>query len=147
MPHELRASDADREKCADRLRTASLEGRLDSDELEERLEAAYGARWCSELDHLVLDITPPPPAPAGPPVFVRADRRRRLNGFAVASLVSAVFFWWFGAVFAIAFGHLALSQIRRSGGTQSGRTVALAGLAIGYFEAASLLFVLLFALA
>jgi len=147
MPHELRASDAEREQCVERLRTAALEGRIDSDELEERLEAAYGARWCSELDRLVLDVTPPPPAPVGPPVFVRQTRPRRVNGFAVASLMSAVFLWWFGAIFAITFGHIALSQIRRSGRTQSGRTVALAGLAIGYFEAASLLFVLLFALA
>ena len=45
----LRASDADREATAERLRVAAMEGRLDSDELELRMEAAYGARWCHQL--------------------------------------------------------------------------------------------------
>ena len=43
MPYEpgkrdLRASDADREATVERLRVAGMEGRLDSDELEERIE-------------------------------------------------------------------------------------------------------------
>jgi hypothetical protein len=59
---ELRASDADRERTAERLRTATAEGRLSPEELEERLEAAFGARTGAELSELVRDL-PEPPAP------------------------------------------------------------------------------------
>ena len=51
-----RASDADREQVAGRLRHAMAEGRLGGDELEERLEALYAARTYGELDALLLDI-------------------------------------------------------------------------------------------
>jgi hypothetical protein len=40
----LRASDADREAVAERLRQAAIEGRLDADELEQRLHVAFRAR-------------------------------------------------------------------------------------------------------
>src|SRR5437660_9672724 len=62
----LRASDADREAAAERLRVASVEGRLESEELEQRLAGVYAARWVPELARLTADITPPPPA--APPV-------------------------------------------------------------------------------
>src|SRR5689334_17203132 len=58
-PPQLRASDADRESAAERLRQACLEGRLDSDELEQRLEAAYAGRFVSDLHRLTADVTPP----------------------------------------------------------------------------------------
>lgn len=61
----LRASDADREQVAERLRQAATEGRLHDDELEERLGAAFSARTYGELDKLVADL---------PPIVV--DRRR-----------------------------------------------------------------------
>ena len=128
----LRASDADREATAERLRVAAMEGRLDSDELEARMEGAYAARWCHQLENLTLDVTPaPPPAPLLPPAFVKPAKRT--NGFAIASLVSAVFWmWWLGSVAAVVMGHVALRQINRSGGTQTGRGVAITGLALGY---------------
>ncbi|MDG4859097.1 DUF1707 domain-containing protein [Streptomyces sp. T-3] len=53
---ELRASDADRERVAERLRDAVAEGRLDMEEFEERLDAAYKARTYSELEPLTLDL-------------------------------------------------------------------------------------------
>jgi Domain of unknown function (DUF1707) len=56
----LRASDADRERTAERLRRAAGEGRLDMDELEERLHAVYAARTQVELETFVGDL----PAPA-----------------------------------------------------------------------------------
>jgi hypothetical protein len=130
----LRASDADREATAERLRVATMEGRLDSDELEARMEAAYGARWCHQLETLTLDITPPAPPPAAPalrPTFVKPSKRT--NGFAIASVVSAVFWmWWLGSIAAVVMGHVALRQINRSGGTQTGRGIAITGLALGY---------------
>lgn len=151
MPYEpptssdLRASDADREAAVERLRVAGLEGRLDSEELEQRIESAYAARWCSELDALTLDVTPPPARLAQPPVFVQPARKP--NGLAIASLVAAVFWmWWLGSLAAVIMGHVALRQIERSGGTQSGRPVALTGLALGYIGLAALLFVGLFAI-
>jgi hypothetical protein len=141
---DLRASDSDREAAVERLRVAGIEGRLDSDELEERIATAYAARWCSELDSLTLDVTPPPArlAPA-PLVFERPARRP--NGLAIASVVVGVLWmWWLGSIAAVIMGHVALGQIARSGGRQTGRAVALAGIAIGYFGLAALLLVLLF---
>ncbi len=53
---ELRASDADRERAADTLRRAAGVGRLELDELDERLNAAYAARTRAELERLVVDV-------------------------------------------------------------------------------------------
>ncbi len=58
--NELLASDADRDRAAERLRAATAEGRLTSEELEERLERAFSARTDAELEPLVADL----PAPA-----------------------------------------------------------------------------------
>ena len=139
---DLRASDADREEAVERLRAAALEGRLDSDELEERIASAYGARWCSELEALTLDVTPPP-ARVAPPVFVRPQRR--VNLLAIASIVLAVMWMgWLGSFAAVVTGHVALRQISRSGGTQTGRTAAMVGLTIGYLALALLLLVVVF---
>jgi Domain of unknown function (DUF1707) len=52
----LKASDADREQIAERLRKATAEGRLLAEELEERLEATFGARTYGELDAVVADL-------------------------------------------------------------------------------------------
>jgi len=52
----LRASDADREQIAERLRHATAEGRLLAEELEQRLETAFSARTYGELDALVADL-------------------------------------------------------------------------------------------
>jgi hypothetical protein len=131
---DLRASDADREATVERLRVAAVEGRLDADELEERLTAAYAARWCSELERLTRDVTPPPPRPVRPTRMAIAPYRRP-NALAVASLVAA--FLWHPPVTAFAaiiLGHLALARIRRSGGMYRGRGLATLGLALGYFE-------------
>jgi hypothetical protein len=139
----LRASDADREAAGERLRVAALEGRLDPAELDERMSAAYAARWCSELAELTADVTPapaPPPQVVGRPTFVQS--RSATNGLAIASLVVGLFWmWWIGSVLAVVFGHIALGQIARNG--QSGRGLAIAGLVLGYIGLATLLFTLL----
>jgi uncharacterized protein DUF1707 len=64
----LRASDADREAVTTRLHEAAVEGRLEPEELEERLHLALRARTYGELRRLVVDL-PAKPAPW--------DRRRR----------------------------------------------------------------------
>ncbi|HEV3001172.1 MAG TPA: DUF1707 domain-containing protein [Solirubrobacteraceae bacterium] len=51
-----RASDAERERCARSLRDHAATGRLDVDELEERLARAYGARYRSDLRALLRDL-------------------------------------------------------------------------------------------
>jgi hypothetical protein len=139
---DIRASDADRESTVERLRTAGMEGRLDSDELEERIESAYGSRWCSELEALTLDVTPPPArySPT-PPVFVRPARR--LNVLALLSFIVS-FIWGLGSITAVILGHAALRQIERSAGTQYGRRAAVAGMAIGYFGLLMLVLAILF---
>jgi hypothetical protein len=134
---ELRASDDDREGAVERLRDAALEGRLDSDELEDRLAQAYAARWCSELELLTADVTLPP----APLEFVQPDRR--VNGLAIASLVVSILWLGFlGSIAAIVLGHIALGQIARSRGAQTGRPVALVGIAFGWFGIAALVLIL-----
>jgi len=78
---DLRASDADREQVAIRLRRALDEGRLDLTEYDERLQQTYAAKTYGELTRLLADLpgTVPPkqaqvepattahPAPASAP--------------------------------------------------------------------------------
>ena len=52
----LRASDADRERIAERLRTSHTEGRLDMAEFQQRLERCYEAKTLGELAELVRDL-------------------------------------------------------------------------------------------
>ncbi len=51
-----RASDADRDAVAERLRVAAGEGRIEPWELDERLSQAYGARTYGQLAALVADL-------------------------------------------------------------------------------------------
>ena len=80
----LRASDADRENVAERLRRAAGEGRIVAEELEERLEAVFSARTYGELDAVVADLPGTP-----------ARRRERPRALAVprspALIVALVF--------------------------------------------------------
>ena len=58
MPRDssLRASDADREAVTERLRKAAAEGRLEPNELEDRLHTALRARTYGELDRVLSDL-------------------------------------------------------------------------------------------
>jgi fatty acid desaturase len=68
----LRASDNDREQVADRLRHAAAEGRLLTEELEDRLGAAFSARTYGELDHVVSDLPAPRDERHKTPLWVKA---------------------------------------------------------------------------
>jgi hypothetical protein len=60
----MRISDADRHQVSEVLRQAAGEGRIDLDELEERLEATYHAKTYAELVPITVDLpvrTPPTP--------------------------------------------------------------------------------------
>lgn len=61
-PADLRISDTDRHRVAEVLREAAGDGRIDLDELEERLEATYAARTYRDLVPLTIDLTGQPPA-------------------------------------------------------------------------------------
>jgi DUF1707 SHOCT-like domain len=78
---EVRIADADRDRTVERLRAAAAEGRLDPDELEERVSRALSARTQSDLDAVLRDL-PAPPVPEPPP-----DRSLILRERAAAFLV------------------------------------------------------------
>jgi hypothetical protein len=63
MNDHIRVSDADRERVADRLREHFAEGRLSSDELDERIAATLSAKTFAELRRVTTDLPDPEPAP------------------------------------------------------------------------------------
>lgn len=67
---ELRIGDAERHQVAEILREAAGEGRLELDELDERLEATYRAKTYADLVPLTVDLPArgamPAPAPYAP---------------------------------------------------------------------------------
>jgi uncharacterized protein DUF1707 len=64
----LRASHEDRDQIGEQLRVAGGDGRLDGEELEQRVEAALTARTYGELAALVADL------PAGSGVAARRPK-------------------------------------------------------------------------
>ena len=93
-PHDpslMRISDADRQRVADVLRDAAGDGRLDLEELDERLEATWRAKTYADLVPITVDlqaagpVTPPARrAPTGVPavghassVAIMGDCKRR----------------------------------------------------------------------
>ena len=72
---EVRASDAEREAVVERLRVATVEGRLTLGELTERTEAAYSATTRGDLALITADLpeVSRPPAVPTPPT-ARDDR-------------------------------------------------------------------------
>jgi len=52
----VRASDAERERAVETLRGHHTEGRLTTDELEERTERAYASVTVGDLDQLFTDL-------------------------------------------------------------------------------------------
>jgi hypothetical protein len=95
-PSELRASDADRERVAEALRRHHIDGRLDTDELQERLDRCYAARTAGELAPLLEDL----PGAAEPQRPGRAARSWPPALVAVLVVLLA-----FATVGAVAHGH------------------------------------------
>jgi hypothetical protein len=71
----VRASDQDREQLIDELNEHTVAGRLDTDELERRVKAAYAATTTGELDALRVDL----PAPSRQVALQHVERRRQLT--------------------------------------------------------------------
>ncbi|MEO8690076.1 MAG: DUF1707 domain-containing protein [Solirubrobacteraceae bacterium] len=63
-PAPLRASDAERERTVDVLRTAAGDGRLTLEELAERVEGALAAKTRQALERLTDDLPGPAAAPS-----------------------------------------------------------------------------------
>jgi hypothetical protein len=81
-PSQMRVSDAERHVVAELLRTAAGEGRLDLDELDQRLEATYAAKTYADLVPILADLpgshlpavsgtTQPAARPSGAPTPAR----------------------------------------------------------------------------
>lgn len=64
---QLRISDADRHRVAELLREAAGEGRLELDELDERLEATFAAKTYADLVPITVDLPVQPHAQAAVP--------------------------------------------------------------------------------
>lgn len=83
----------------------------------------------------------PSSVPPPPPGFVAPT-----SGKAIASLILGFFFFILpSAILAVIFGHLSLSDIRKSGGRLKGNGIATAGLVLGYLGVAALPIILIVA--
>ena len=67
MDDRIRASDADRERVTARLRDHYAEGRLTSEELDERTSAALQATTFGDLRRVMADLPDPVLTPPGAP--------------------------------------------------------------------------------
>jgi hypothetical protein len=74
--------------------------------------------------------------------------QQRTNSLAVASLVlGIVWVFWLNYILALIFGYIAKGEIDRSGGAQSGRGMAIAGIILGYLGLIWLLITIIVAVA
>jgi hypothetical protein len=95
-PTGIRASDDDRERLISELRDHAVAGRIDTDELEERLQAAYSAKTTGELDRLRHDLPATPAQVASYHKERRAQLTRRLiqeTGGSLGLFVLCVAIW------------------------------------------------------
>ncbi len=87
-------------------------------------------------------------AGSGPPFTTTP----RTNGLAIASLACSVggiipFFFGISCVVGIILGFVSLGQIKRTGGVQQGRGLAIAGIAVGFSLIAIFLLIVILAVA
>ena len=101
----IRAGDADRERVVEALRVHAGAGRLDADELEHRIEAAYAATHLADLEAVLAELPPLPrsatPRPsgrghgtAGGPVRVLALLAAVAALIVVTTLTGVYALWW-----------------------------------------------------
>lgn len=137
-PPGMLASTADRDRVADVLKAAFGEGRLNKDEFDARCTQAMNARTYGDLAPIVADLpggmaygTAPVPYTPYQPVPAPT------SGLATGSLVCGIleiFTLGMTSIPAVVLGHMARSEIRRTG--KRGDGMALAGLVLGYLAIA-----------
>ena len=131
---KMRAADADRDRVVGFLNTAYTEGRLSKDEYDARLDSALSARTYADLDQVVTDLPVAPATVVTPAAKTTAVTPvAKTNGLAIASLACGLAQFAFGplaTIPAIVCGHMARSQIKRTG--EQGAGLALAGLILGW---------------
>jgi hypothetical protein len=114
---DLRASDEDRERTAQLLRDGAGDGRLDVDELSERLDRVYAAKTHGELSSVTSDL----PAPRarerryGPPriAFVWVS----ILLVTIWAVTGAGYFWPIWPMLWFAFATMKWRARRRTAGT------------------------------
>lgn len=114
---------------------------------------AEGAQFCSKCGAglgSTATSSAAPPAAGAPRGFGSAPAAPagpvQSSGKALASLIFGLFCFVFPpAVVAVIFGHLSLSEIRKSGGRLTGHGMAMAGLILGYIGIAFVPLILIFA--
>ena len=159
----MRAGDSDRELVAEILREEHLAGRLDSDELEQRLERCLAAKSQTELHAITADLPTrgahqwAPRGRPGPEVAERATihgMRRVLRDvagliaillLAIWALSGAGYFWpawaWFGLGLPLGLDAALRWALRRPAGAE--RRALVLWTLFGFLEAA---FVIVWAL-
>jgi hypothetical protein len=127
---QMRASTEDRDRAVELLTRAYTEGRLTKGEHDARVERAMTAATFAELDSVVIDLPgarPVAPTPSAQPQWAKT------NSLAITSMICGIAQLMFGplaTVPAVVCGHMARSQIRRTG--EQGAGMALAGLVLGW---------------
>lgn len=116
MDDRIRISDADRERVTARLREHFAEGRLSSEELDERITAALSAKTFGDLRRTMADLPEPvtgplqagqsPPWAGRPGVVLRG--RPRILPLAAFALIAALVIPGAGWLF-LAFFQLVLA--------------------------------------
>jgi hypothetical protein len=99
-PSQMRVSDADRHRVADILREAAAEGRIDIEELDERLESTYAAKTYGDLVPITADLPVPrsstAPAPRPQPAQPSVPAVRHDSSVAILGGVSRKGVWEVG---------------------------------------------------
>lgn len=130
----MRATDADRENVHAVLQSAYADGRLTWDEFDARSSKLVVAKTYDELSSLTRDLRAPVPyRPSAYPVVARTATNP-LAGISLAFGLGQIFFPFFASIVAIVCGHVARSQIRKTG--EQGDGLALAGMVLGYIGVA-----------
>jgi hypothetical protein len=114
------------------LKAGFAEGRLTKDEYDVRISQAYEARTYGELAVVTADL-PGGHVVAPVPSWPAVPATPRTNPLAVASLVCGLaqpFTGGLTMIPAVVLGHLAHSQIRRTG--ERGGALATVGLVLGW---------------
>jgi type IV pilus assembly protein PilA len=101
-----------------------------------------GDTFCAGCGRAMVQAAPIS-TPVAPPMYVASGEP---SGKATVSLICGIFFFFSpAAIGAVVFGHIALAEIKRSGGRLIGAGRAVAGLVLGYIGLAGIPFILIIA--